>query len=68
MNNKYRMEKIIECALQIARLKAHGGIKEDDHLVLYCKSDIESQLRYYREKLEDDAMGLLINQDIKYGE
>lgn len=66
MNNKYRMEKIIESALQIARLNAHGCIKETDQLLLLCKSDIGSHLSFYREKLETDAMGLLMNQDIKY--
>jgi len=52
---------IVETALQIARLKANGCLLQNGSIVQYCKSDVDTLLKYYRDTLEADAMKLLMN-------
>ena len=67
MKNDVRINWILESALQIARLKAHGATLESDGLLLrHSGYEVQDQIKYYQTKLESDALSLLLVQNIKY--
>jgi len=65
MDNEIRKRWIVESALQIARLQANGcTLEKEGELLLHCKSEVDHLIEFYRRKLEDDTMCLLMVQNI----
>jgi len=62
--NDQKMQWILHDVFQIARLKAHGcTLNTDGTLMLHSKSDIEVQIKYFQDRIEDEAMGILLRYD-----